>query len=456
MKFADSHAHLNHPDFRNDVDGIAVALAEKGTLALNVAYDLDSAETAITLAEKYAHMHASAGIHPHDAAKVTDDDIRRLALLARHEKVVAVGETGLDYFRNRSPKEAQKKILKEHLKIAHEVKKPVILHCRDAFDDIWPILEKEAKTGGVLHCFSSGAAEARIGLELGFHISFAGNLTYKKAENLRDAVKIIPAEFLLVETDCPYLAPQSMRAKRNEPAFMPETAGVMAKVRSVTLEDIARITYANYQKLFLGLKPEHGETVYKIRDSIYINVTNSCTNRCVFCSRLDNPTVQGHCLRLAKEPSADEILAEIGSARPEEVVFCGYGEPTLRLEVIKEVASKLKERGLKVRLNTNGHANLIHKRNIVPELVGLVDVVSVSLNARDGETYNKICRPETAIKERAFDEVCDFLRICSELLPEVVATAVDVPEVPDMNAVREFAEKSLNVKFRLRAYNLTG
>ena len=236
MRFADSHAHLNHPDFAGDVDAVASALRENETLVLNVAYDLDAAEIAIGLAEKYGNMRASAGVHPHDADKVTDNDLKRLAEIARHDKVAAIGETGLDYFRNLSPKEDQKRILIEHLKIAREVKKPVIIHCRDAFDDILPILKKYADldTGGVLHCFSEGAAEAKKGVELGFYISFAGNITYKKADRIREAAKVVPASHLLVESDCPWLAPQAMRGKRNEPANIIETVKVLAETRGVS------------------------------------------------------------------------------------------------------------------------------------------------------------------------------------------------------------------------------
>ncbi len=456
MRFADSHAHLNHPDFAGDVDDVARSLKEKDFLVLNIAYDLDAAERAISLAEKYGNMRASAGIHPHDADKVTDNDLKRLAEIARHDKVAAIGETGLDYFRNLSPKEDQKKILIEHLKIARDVKKPVIIHCRDAFDDILPILKKHADldTGGVLHCFSEGATEAKKGVELGFHISFAGNITYKNAHRIREAAKVVPSSHLLAETDCPWLAPQAMRGKRNEPANIIETVKVLAETRGVSQEDLARVTYDNYRRLFLGAKPQKGEIVYQIRDSLYVNVTNQCTNLCDFCNRTCDPTVQGHYLKLESDPGEHEILDAIGDRRPAEVVFCGYGEPTLRLHVIQRVALDLKKRGIKRRLNTNGQGSLVHGRDIVLELAGLIDSVSVSLNAADRETYNRICHP--SMPDKAFDAVCDFIISSREILPETVATAVDIPQGLDIEKVRKFAEETLKVPFRLRAFNLTG
>ncbi len=460
LSFADSHAHLNFPDFDGDIDKVARSLEEEKFLILNVGSDLTATERAIELAEKYDHMYASAGIHPHDAQNATEDDLAIIHELASHERVVAIGETGLDFFRNRSPKEDQKRALISQLHIARGLQKPVIIHSRDAFSEILPILKGECdiKNGGVLHCFSEGPEEARLGVEAGFHISFAGNMTYPKAGKLREACKVVPSERLLVETDCPFLAPQSKRGKRNEPIYLIETAKVMAAERGVTLDDIARVTRKNFEKLFLKKPHAHGdedaEIVYKIRNSLYVNVTAKCTNECTFCQRLDDPVVQGHYLGIEKDPTAQEILRAIGDRMPDEVVFCGFGEPTMRLDVIKEAAAELKKRGLKIRLNTNGHGNLINGRDIVPELVGLIDTVSVSLNAADAKTYAKLCHPTYG--EEAFDELCSFIARSKELLPNVMATAVDLPRGVDIEEVRKFAEEKLKVKFRLRAYDLLG
>ncbi|MEE8483819.1 MAG: TatD family hydrolase [Nitrospinota bacterium] len=460
LSFADSHAHLNFPEFDGDIGEVARSLKENNFLVLNVGSDLPATERAIELAEKYGHMYASAGIHPHDAQSATDDSMNRVLELGRHEKVVAIGETGLDFFRNRSPKEDQKRALISHLHIARELQKPVIIHSRDAFSEILPILKGECdmKNGGVLHCFSEGPEEARLGVEAGFHISFAGNMTYPKAGKLREACKAVPPERLLVETDCPFLAPQSKRGKRNEPLYLIETAKAMADERGVTPEDIARVTRANFEKLFLKKSHAHGdedaEIVYRIRNSLYVNVTAKCTNECTFCQRLDDPVVQGHYLGIEKDPTAQEILRAIGDSKPDEVVFCGFGEPTMRLDVVKEVSAELKKHGLKTRLNTKGHGNLINGRDIVPELVGLIDSVSVSLNAADAETYAELCRP--TFGEEAFDELCSFIERSKKLLPSVSATAVNLPSGVDIEEVRKFAEEKLKVKFRLRAYDLLG
>ncbi|MDH5543878.1 MAG: YchF/TatD family DNA exonuclease [Nitrospinota bacterium] len=458
--FADSHAHLNHKDYEGDIEIVADRLNRENFLVLNVAYDLESGEKAISLAHQYGFMKASVGVHPHDAESVTEADLKKLRELAKDRNVVAIGETGLDYFRNKSPRDSQEKILIEHLKVANENGKPVIIHCRDAFEEIVPILKEHfnPEYGGVLHCFSEGADEAKRGEDLGFYISFAGNVTYKKADKLREAAAVVTPERLLIETDAPYLAPQSQRGKRNEPLFLKETAKFLAELRGVTVSDIARLTNTNYRKLFLGVdKPDKAEIVYWIRDSLYVNVTRGCTNNCTFCNREEAPLVQGHFLGLDKDPEFDEIINSIGDSRPSELVFCGFGEPTMRLELVKKVASWAKGKNLKTRLNTNGHGNLIHGRDIVPELAGLIDVASISLNAHDSETYNRLCKP--TIPEGCFEAVLDFIGRCKNILPDTVATAIGLPEPNregfDLEKTRKLAEE-LGVRFRVRPFNMVG
>lgn len=453
-RFADSHAHLNNRDFDADIGEVAARLTDH--LILNVAFDIPSAHAAVALAERYPNMYAAAGVHPNDVENIAKAEYEAIATLARHPRVVAIGETGLDFFRQRTDPDEQKVALRRHLKIARQTKKPVIIHCRDAFAHILPILKQEfdPAIGGVMHCFSEGPKEAEEAVKLGMHVSFAGNATYPKAQNLRDAAMVVPAEKLLIETDCPFLAPQKVRGKRNDPGYIIETAKTLAKVRGVTLEDLARLTYRNFEKLFLGISPKQAEIVYKIRNSLYVNVTRECSNVCDFCPRLDDPTVQGHYLGTVKDPTAAEVIAAIGDQRPDEVVLCGFGEPTMRLDVVKAVAAEMKKRGLKVRLNTNGQGSLLNQRDIVPELAGLIDTVSISLNAPDQAAYNRICHPQD--KQHAFSALLAFVERCRDTLPETVVSAVGPVEGVDMEAVRRLAEDKLRVKFRLRHFNMVG
>jgi len=195
----------------------------------------------------------------------------------------------------------------------------------------------------------------------------------------------------LLETDAPFLTPQPRRGKRNEPAFVTYAADKLAEIKGLSSRDIARITSLNASLLFgIGGKDKTAKIVYQIRKSLYLNLTNRCTNNCCFCVRNDTTYVKGHNLKLSQEPSIEELWQATTAEDPgryQEVVFCGLGEPTLRLEVIKEIARRLKTRGIRVRLNTNGQGNLIHARNILPELEGLIDAISVSLNAEDKEKY---------------------------------------------------------------------
>jgi TatD DNase family protein len=263
----------------------------------------------------------------------------------------------------------------------------------------------------------------------------------------------VPDDYLLMETDAPYLTPEPFRGKRNEPAYLVHTAQRIAELRGISLQDISRITSLNARRLFnIGPLPEAGEIAYQIRDSLYLNITNRCTNRCSFCVKFHSDYVKGHRLRLSREPSEEELKKGIGDpARYKEIVFCGYGEPLQRLETVKNVARWIKSRHGHVRINTNGHANLIHRRNIVPELKGIVDSISVSLDAQDKDTYNRICSPEYP---DAYDAVLGFIRDVKDSVPDVQVTVVKMPEV-DIAQCREIAAK-LGVKFRVRELDVVG
>ncbi len=453
---ADSHCHLNDPAFDIDRGEVIESIETAGMVhLLNVGYDLPTSHKALALAHRYPYMYASAGIHPHNASSVDDTVLDELRKLLAYPQVVAVGETGLDYFRDRSPREDQQRSFRAHLALARSTGRPVIIHCRDAMDDCLKILEEEevGKIGGVMHCFAGSPEEAEKTLELGLYISFAGNVTYPKAGMLRDSMAVVPGHRLLLETDSPYLAPQKKRGKRNDPTLLRYVLETAAKVRSVTIADMERIAVNNFEELFLNTGAE-GKIAYQIRDSLYINVTQACSNECYFCVRFHSDTVQGHNLRLAKDPSAEQMIEAIGDpTKYGEVVFCGYGEPTIRLEQIKQVAKAVKDKGGVTRLNTNGHGNHLAKRNIVPELKGVIDSVSVSLNAADSETYNKICKP---LIKNAWNSTVEFIKEAKAGGLDVTASIVAIPGVVDEEQCRTFVEDELKVDFRVRHYNLVG
>jgi TatD DNase family protein len=455
----DSHAHLEMKDFDRDRDRVVARALEAGvTHILTVATTLADIRRALEIASRHECLHVAVGIHPHEVKDIRPGDYAEIRRLAREEKkVVAFGEIGLDFHRNHSPRDVQIKRFRELLRLGIELDLPIIIHDRDAHEETIRILEEE-KNGswrGVFHCFSGDAALAQRVFRLGFMISIPGTVTFAKSRIQQELVQKVPLEKVLLETDCPYLAPEPYRGKRNEPAFLRFTAEKVASLRGLTLNDVARITSVNARRLFgVGEEIPKGRIAYPIRGSLYLNLTNRCSNRCTFCAKNASYTVKGHDLKLDREPSVEEVLREVGDPRKyEEIVFCGFGEPLLRLEAVKAAAAELKKKGARIRIDTDGQANLVHGRNILPELAGLVDAVSVSLNSADAAQYNRLCR--SPFGEKAFAGVLDFLREAKKVIPQVVATAVAVPGV-DVEACRLLAERELGVKFKKRAYDEVG
>lgn len=449
----DTHCHLEMNAFDGDRVDVITRAREAGLEALlAIGSDFGGNRGAVELAEEHDDIFAVVGLHPHDAKDFTKEVFDQIKIWAAHRKVVGIGEIGLDYHYDYSPVEVQRDVFRQQLDYAKEAGLPVVVHSRDAGEDTLAILRDTGVGRGVLHCFSGDGAMAERVLAMGFHISFAGQVTFKKASQLREIAKAVPDERLLVETDAPFLAPEPLRGKRNEPAFIVHTARFLAQLRGVSPEDIDRITTLNAKRLFgIGELPA-GRITYKIRDSLYLNITNRCTSKCVFCVRSTTDFVKGHNLRLAHEPSVEELTLAIGDpTRYREVVFCGYGEPLLRLDAVKAVAGRIKQQGGRVRINTNGHGNLIYKRNILPELRGLVDSISISLDAQDEETYRRLCKPSF---DNAFQEVVNFIREARLCIPDVQATVVAADGV-DIDRCRALADE-LGVKLRVRGLDNVG
>lgn len=253
MTLVDTHVHLHFPEFQPDFDQVIHRAQEAGVqYFINVGTDLASSRECIALAERFDFVYAAVGIHPHDAAKATPEDMCHLAGLAKHPKVVAIGEVGLDFYRNHSPAEVQKKILVQFFEIAKQAGLPLILHIREAYEDMITLLETHFKppVRAVSHCFSGTPQVMERLVSLGLFISFAGPISYKKNDALREAARACPEDRILVETDAPFLAPQAYRGQRNESAYLAETARVIAEVRGVSLETFSAATSRNAEALF--------------------------------------------------------------------------------------------------------------------------------------------------------------------------------------------------------------
>ncbi len=459
----DSHCHLTFDAFAADLPDVLERMRAEGVeQAVVVATSVSDGQRAAALCSSHAELFPTCGLHPNDLPAALDDELAALDAAIAAGGFVAVGETGLDYYRDQVPPALQQRSFRHHVALAARNDLPLIVHIRDqegsqaAYDDVATILAEHSALRGVIHCYTGDAAHARRYVELGFHVGFAGILTFPKGENVREAARAVPIERSLVETDAPFLAPVPRRGKRNEPAFVAHTARTLAEVKGLSEADVRRITTRNARQLFrLPAKDSTGPATYRIRDAMYVNVTNACDARCTFCPRThDEFEVKGYDLRRPKDARLPEILAGIGEPTQwSEVVFCGFGEPTLRLDMVKDVAREVKRRGGRTRLNTNGHGDLIQRRPIAGELVGLIDVVSVSLNAQDRETFEQHC--PSAFSPDGFTPMLDFIRACVAAGLDTVCTAVEGLAGVDPAACEKLAV-ALGARWRGRVLDEVG
>ncbi|MCY4382260.1 MAG: YchF/TatD family DNA exonuclease [Nitrospinae bacterium] len=452
----DTHAHLIDKAFDPDRQGAVERAIEEGVhYIISMGTCLESSRQTLDLAMSYAGVYAAVGVHPSDVKDVNERTIRDIAKLAEDPQAVAIGEIGLDYYREGVPRKTQRKWFREQIRLAVEVKKPIVVHCRDSADDVYEILEKERawRAGGVIHCFTGDDEQARKFLDIDFHLGAGGAITFSRSEELREVFERIPIERVLLETDSPYLAPPPHRGKRNEPAYVARVAETLGELHGMATEEVTRLTTENVRRLFgVGPARVEGSVAYPIGETLYLNITNDCQNSCFFCGLLSDCVYKGHNLALESDPDAAEVLAAAGDPTHfEEVVFSGFGEPTLRLDVVKEVAGELKRRGAKrIRLVTNGLANKTHERNILPELGGLVDAISISMQAESPEAYAKVCKTKNI--EEPYPLVKEFVRWSKNYIPEVEVTAVKMNGLIDIEACEKVATDELGVPFRAHEY----
>ena len=260
--FLDSHAHLDGPQFAADREAVIQRAYDAGVralLAIGNGDGPDDLACAIPFAERYPWIYASIGVHPHEARLLTPAHLANMERLARHPRVIAIGEIGLDYHYDHSPRDVQQRVLRQQLQLAASVQLPILIHCRpsqgstNAWDDLLAILREQwspTGLGGVMHCFTGDLPQAHASLDLGFILSFAGNLSYPKAQNIRDAAAMVPLDRFFLETDCPYLAPIPHRGKRNEPAYVVETSRHFAQLRNLTPEAAGQLALDNFFRFF--------------------------------------------------------------------------------------------------------------------------------------------------------------------------------------------------------------
>ncbi len=251
--FFDTHAHLNAEQYNEDLqEVIDRALSEGISNIVVVGFDRPTIEKAMELTEQYEFIYASVGWHPVDAIDMTEEDLLWIEELSSHPKVVALGEMGLDYYWDKSPKDIQKEVFRKQIRLAKKVKLPIVIHNRDATADIVEILKEEGagEVGGIMHCFSGSPEIAQECVDMNFYISLGGPVTFKNAKKPKEVADVIPLEKLLIETDCPYLTPHPHRGKRNEPSYVKLVAEQIAEIKGLSTEEVAQATTENAKKLF--------------------------------------------------------------------------------------------------------------------------------------------------------------------------------------------------------------
>ena len=286
--------------------------------------------------------------------------------LVSADKVVAVGETGFDFHEPGAPKEKQQEVFESMICLAREANLPLIIHSRNSTDDMLEMIKKREvqENGAVMHCFSGDKKLYAKCLDRGLFFGIGGVITFPNAGGLREVAAGMPVERMLLETDAPYLAPQKFRGKRNEPSYIPEIAEKTAEIAGLTVEKVASATGMNALYLFnAGVKA--GKIAYELDNALYLNITNRCTGRCVFCALSSPAFAEGHEFRIGREPSVDRILKAVGDpSRYREIVFCGYGEPLIRLSAVMEVSLALKAKGAKIRVDTSMDRSFSCAQNI--------------------------------------------------------------------------------------------
>lgn len=450
--FVDTHAHLFYPNFKDDLDEVIQRAKEAGVDYILVpATDLASAAQVVDLTEKYDMVYGAVGVHPHDSREWTKDLIPLLEdLIKNNPKIVAVGEIGLDYYYDFSPKDKQIEAFRDQIDLALKLNYPVIVHNRESDADVLNIIKEYTPRGlkAQLHCFNSTEEYVYEYVKLGHYISFTGNITFKKFDTIRSVAAKVTPEKLLLETDSPFMTPVPYRGKRNEPAHVKLVAEMQAEVHKKTVEEIARVTSFNAYRLYgIGNLPEPSLT-YKLYNSLYVNITNRCNADCFFCTHKDEPFLAGYNLRLDphNEPPAEDYISQIGDPKLyDEIVYCGFGEPTLRWDIVKEVSRYVKENGGKTRINTNGHGSFLNKKNITEEMKGLIDSVSISLNTIDIKEYSEIMK----VDENFFDVMVEFAKNCKKNGIRVIMSVVGLKEI-DIQAAKDFVVEELGAEFRER------
>lgn len=365
----DSHAHLDHPLFREDIDDVIRRAVEDGVRAVvNIGYDPDSARATADFVERYDFFFGVLGTHPHDASGHSLEYELELKELLDRPRMIGVGEIGLDYHYDHSPRDVQRKVFRRMLWLARLKDKPIVIHCRDADRDVLDMLASERMNfRGIFHAFNHGPAEATKATELGLYLGIGGVATFKKSR-LLDILHAIPLDRIVLETDCPYLAPAPWRGKRNEPAMVGRVVESLSRIHGVPPADVVKQTTENFALAMRIEEKTLPPPVYKIGNRVYIHTTPDTKPDSLAQLAVD-----------AVGSDAGGSRGKGGGKRPQEAVICGFYDPLERIDQVTAVARRLREEGVRVRVITGSRGYAAVGRETNDALAGLVDALSVRL-----------------------------------------------------------------------------
>lgn len=446
----DTHCHLYSGDLQKDTEGVLARARRSGVRQFLVpGIDIASSRTAARLAAQYDGVWAAAGIQPTNVPDCGDEVLGELKRLLLESGVIAVGETGLDCYHDQTTLSAQIEWLHLHIVLAEDLGYPLVLHSRSAEDRLLEELPTDLDVPVILHCYTGSQGIALKAVDRGYYIGFAGPLTYKSNDELRELVRLLPADRILVETDSPWLSPEPFRGSVNEPARVGLVADAVASSRGLSREEARSLLWRNsLDALLLAPGCRRTDLLYRLGNNLYANITGRCNCDCIFCLRFRQDGVGGYYLKHREEPSSDRLKACFELLEPgwfEELVFCGFGEPTQRGDLLIELASIARRKGYRTRLDTNGLAlELMHERK-VRKLLGCFDRVSVSLNESSEKGYGKICR--TGYQD-PWGSLLRFISLSKRTGCQTTLTAVRYPGV-DLTGAENLAGE-LGLPFRIR------
>ncbi len=417
----DSHTHLDHPSFQDDLEEVLTRAVEDGVSAVvNIGYDRESAKATQAFVQRYPFFFGVLGTHPHDAIKHDLQYELDLKELLDRPRMIGVGEIGLDYHYDHSPRDIQRKVFRRMLWMARLKDKPVVIHCREADKDVIDTLASERmKFRGIFHAFSHDASVAARVTDLGFHLGIGGVATFKKSK-LEDVVNTIPLDRIVLETDCPYLTPHPFRGKRNEPAMIGFVVDALSRIHGISPEEVIRQTTENFLLAMRIEKKSLPQPVYKFGNKVYIQTSpdkdperlaqmaiETASGRAGFNGQ---PGGNDPGLRVVKSGAGGDAAAgdAKSGSRVEEAVICGYCEPLDSVDHIRALADRLKGAGLRVRVMTGRRGSAGFEMDTVDALRGFVDRMSVRMYGPTAAQHEKAAN--TGLGDAAFGSLVELVR----------------------------------------------